>query len=91
MDTQDHMNPTKEEIKLLIDNSLLQNNERMFDKFTKALDDKMTQPLNQVVTLAEEVGGLKVRMDNIWGKFIGISAGLVSLTALVTFLITKGQ
>ena len=86
----EHTTANKDEIKLLIDNALLQNNERMYEKFTKALEDKMTPTLSEVVHLAEDVGSLKTKLSNIWGKFIGIGTGLVTLTALVTFLLTKG-
>lgn len=86
----EHTTPNKDEIKLLIDNALLQNNERMYEKFTKALEDKMTPTLSEVVNLAKDVGALKTKVSNIWGKFAGISAALVSLTALVTYLLTKG-
>lgn len=83
--------PTKDEIKLLIDNALLQNNERMVDKFTKALDEKMNPTLNEVVNLAKEVGVMKSKVSNLWGKFIGIGAAISVVTALVTLLFTQGN
>ncbi len=93
----EHTTPNKDEIKLLIDNALLKNNEQLIDKFTKALEEKMNPALSEVITLAEKVGTLKGELDtmklklsNIWGKFIGIGAALASLTALVTYLLTKG-
>jgi len=81
--------PTNSEIKLLIDNALLQNNERMYDKFTKALEEKMNPTLNEVVVLAGKVGSLETKLSNVWGKFIGIGAGLVTITALVTFIFAR--
>lgn len=89
MDTQEHMSPTRDEIKLLIDNSLLQNNERVVDKLTQAMDAKMNPAFNEMMKLAQKVGGLETKVSNLWGKFIGIGSAIAVITALVTLLITR--
>ena len=95
---------TKDELKV----ALLENNEKLVDKFnasiehsaekiTKAVQDRTNPFVQSFTELAEKVGKqhgqievLENKVSNIWGKFIGIGAALVTLTALVTFLITKG-
>lgn len=97
------MNPTQQEIKLLIDNALLQNNERIntaiqasADKITAAVDRRTDAYIGQITTLAEghgalktEVETLKGKLNNIWGKLIGIGTGIAAITALVTLVLTK--
>lgn len=100
----EHTTPNKDEIKLLIDNALLQNNEKinksidaMGDKVTNAVSattqtflTELTKVVGKQGAMQVEIDTLKSKVSNIWGKFISIGGALVSLTALVTFLITKG-
>lgn len=95
--------PTKDEIKLLIDNALLQNNviitaviEKQSDKTAKAMTDQMTAANAQVISLAEKIGTVSEKqrvtddkVKNMWAKMIGIGAGCTTLGGLVVLLITQ--
>jgi uncharacterized protein YoxC len=97
----EHTTPNKDEIKLLIDNALLQNNE----KINKAIDEsatKVTQAvtlttqtfLTELTTIATkqgamqgEIDSLKSKLGNLWAKMIGVGAACTTLGGLVGFFI----
>lgn len=94
------MNPTKEEIKLLIENALLQNNERInstiqasADKTMVAIKETTDTYLEQLTKLAanqgslqSEVSDLRLKVNNLWAKVIGVGAACATLTGLVVFI-----
>lgn len=80
------------DIKLLIDNSLMQNNERITDKFRTDLDrsiDKMArtvtesngQFLSQLATVIEKHGKLDARVSATEAKVTGIWAKMIAIGA----------
>jgi len=103
MDTQDHMNPTKDEIKLLIDNALLQNNERIngtiqasAEKITVAVNQKTDTYIGQISNIAHAQGALETKVstlagkvNNLWAKMISVGAACATLGALVVLLWQK--
>lgn len=97
----EHSTPNKDEIKLLIDNALLQNNEKI-NKSIEAMGDKVTSAvtlttqtfLSELTTIATKQGvmqgqidTLKTRVGNLWAKMIAISAASITLGGFIGFLI----
>lgn len=94
------MNPTKEEIKLLIDNALLQNNERInstiqlsADKVSATVKETTDAYIGQITTLANsqgtlnaEVAELKSKVNNLWAKMISVGATCATLGAFFVIL-----
>lgn len=93
--------PNKDEIKLLIDNALLQNNEKI-NKSIEAMGDKVTSAvtlttqtfLSELTTISTKQGvmqgqidTLKTKVGNLWAKMIGIGAACITVGGFVGFLI----
>src|SRR4051812_5525543 len=94
------MNPTQTEIKLLIQNALLENNVVInksigdsADKITLAMNQKTDTYINQLTIFAEKQGALKTQLDdvrvkvnNLWAKMIGVGAACATLGGLLVVL-----
>lgn len=97
------MNPTKDEIKLLIDNALLQNNERInntiqasAEKVTLAVNQKTDGYIGQITAIAHDQGLLEAKVvqlaskvNNLWAKMISVGAACATLGGLVAALWQK--
>lgn len=97
----EHNTPNKDEIKLLIDNALLQNNEKI-NKTIEAMGDKVTNAvslttqtfLTELTAIATKQGimqgqidTLKTKVGNLWAKMIGIGAACITVGGFVGFFI----
>lgn len=79
------MNPTKDEIKLLIDNSLLEQEKRLSKEFRTELENQTNRLTNsidkqnglyagQIVELNKDIATLNTVVDNLKGRISGIKA-----------------
>lgn len=85
---QPSMNPTKDEIKLLIDNSLLEQEKRLSKEFRSELEvqtNRLTSVVekqnqlysDQIIMLNKDVATLNSVVDNLKGRISGIKAQMV--------------
>lgn len=91
------MNPTKDEIKLLIDNSLLEQEKRLSKEFRSELEVQTTRLTNvvekqnqlysdQIIMLNKDVATLNTVVDNLKGRISGIKAQMVVVATACTTL-----
>lgn len=91
------MNPTKDEIKLLIDNSLLEQEKRLSREFRSELEvqtGRLTGVVekqnlmysNQIVELNKDVAALNTIVDNLKGRISGIKAQMLVVATACTTL-----
>lgn len=91
------MNPTKDEIKLLIDNSLLEQEKRLSKEFRSELEvqtNRLTSVVekqnmmysNQIVELNKDVATLNNVVDNLKSRMSGLRAQMVVVATACTTL-----
>ena len=91
------MNPTKDEIKLLIDNSLLEQEKRLSKEFRSELEVQTTRLTNvvekqnqlysnQIIMLNKDVATLNTVVDSLKGRISGIKAQMVVVATACTTL-----
>lgn len=91
------VNPTKDEIKLLIDNSLLEQEKRLSREFrqeletqtgrlTSAIDKQNGLYANQIVELNKDIVKLNTVVDNLKNRVSGIKAQMVVVGTACTTL-----
>ncbi len=91
------MNPTKDEIKLLIDNSLLEQEKRLSKEFrqelesqtnrlTAAIDKQNILYADQIVELNKDVATLNTIVENLKSKISGIRAQMLVVATACTTL-----
>lgn len=97
----EHTTPNKDEIKLLIDNALLQNNEKInkaindsADKVAKAVNETTSTYLEQLLNVVKaqtemgsEIDALKSKLNFLWAKMIAVGAACVTLGGFIGFFI----
>lgn len=91
------MNPTKDEIKLLIDNSLLEQEKRLSKEFrqelesqtnrlTLAIDKQNVLYADQIVELNKDVATLNSVVENLKSRISGIRAQMLVVATACTTL-----
>lgn len=91
------MNPTKDEIKLLIDNSLLEQEKRLSKEFRSELEVQTTRLTNvvekqnqlysdQIIMLNKDVATLNTVVDALKSRISGIKAQMVVVATACTTL-----
>lgn len=91
------VNPTKDEIKLLIDNSLLEQEKRLSKEFRSELEvqtNRLTSVVekqnimysNQIVELNKDVATLNTIVDTLKGRISGIKAQMIVVATACTTL-----
>lgn len=91
------VNPTKDEIKLLIDNSLLEQEKRLSKEFRSELEVQTTRLTNvvekqnqlysdQIIMLNKDVATLNTVVDSLKGRISGIKAQMVVVATACTTL-----
>lgn len=91
------MNPTKDEIKLLIDNSLLEQEKRLSKEFRQELESQTNRLTNaidkqnglyadQIVELNKDVATLNSVVENLKSRISGIRAQMLVVATACTTL-----
>lgn len=91
------MNPTKDEIKLLIDNSLLEQEKRLSKEFRQELESQTNRLTNaidkqnglysdQIVELNKDIATLNSVVDNLKSRVSGIRAQMLVVATACTTL-----
>lgn len=91
------MNPTKDEIKLLIDNSLLEQEKRITKEMRAELETQTNRLTNvvekqnqlysdQIIMLNKDVATLNSVVDNLKGRISGIKAQMLVVATACTTL-----
>lgn len=87
--SMEHVTPTKDELKLIIDNALLEQEKRITKSLGDSLDGQNKIYMDNIVKLTERVSKVESKQDSFKGLIASVTAASSVLSGLVGFFIAQ--